>query len=133
MIQQEMTYRVLYADTDAMGVMYYGNYMRIYEAARGDFMRKIDLPLSLLFEHKIVCPVVKVNIDYIKFVKYDDEIIIRTKIETTPKGRMVFIQEIFDTSYNLMNTAEIHVVFVNVETTRPVRCPDFLIEKLKTM
>ena len=27
-------YRVLYADTDAMGVVYYGNYLRIYEAAR---------------------------------------------------------------------------------------------------
>ena len=46
MIEHEMKYRVLYADTDAMGVMYYANYLRVYEAARGEFMRKLGFSFS---------------------------------------------------------------------------------------
>jgi acyl-CoA thioester hydrolase len=54
MIEHEMKYRVLYADTDAMGVMYYANYLRIYEAARADFMRKLGFSFSeAKLSHKI--------------------------------------------------------------------------------
>jgi len=32
--------RVIYGDTDQMGVVYYGNYLRFFEAARSDFLRE---------------------------------------------------------------------------------------------
>ena len=34
-----MEYRVPYADTDQMGVVYYGNYLTIFERARNELMR----------------------------------------------------------------------------------------------
>ena len=42
-----MTYRVPYADTDQMGVVYYGNYLTLFERARNELMREMgysDLP-----------------------------------------------------------------------------------------
>ena len=36
-----MTYRVPYADTDQMGVVYYGNYLTLFERARNELMREM--------------------------------------------------------------------------------------------
>lgn len=41
MISYETPYRVCYADTDRMGIMYYGNYPRLYEIGRTDMIRTI--------------------------------------------------------------------------------------------
>lgn len=119
-------YRVLYADTDAMGVVYYGNYLRIYEAARGDFLRRIDMPFSRLAdEYRIISPVVNVNVKYHKFACLDDEITIRTKISSMAGARMVFSQSIYNADSVLLNEADVTVAFVDMDKRRPVRVPDF--------
>jgi acyl-CoA thioester hydrolase len=41
MISYETPYRVCYADTDRMGIMYYGNYPRLDEIGRTDMIRTI--------------------------------------------------------------------------------------------
>lgn len=119
-------YRVLYADTDAMGVVYYGNYLRIYEAARGDFLRQIDMPFShLADEYKIICPVVNANISYHKFASLDDEITIKTRISAIMGARMVFSQAIYSADSVLLNEIEVTVAFIDMEKRRPVRTPEF--------
>ena len=35
-----MHYRVIYGDTDQMGVVYYGNYLRYFEAGRNEYLRE---------------------------------------------------------------------------------------------
>ena len=82
-------YRVLYADTDAMGVVYYGNYLRIYEAARGDFLHKVGMPFSkMAAELNIVCPVVNAEINYHKPAVLDEEITVKTSIISLRGARM---------------------------------------------
>ena len=36
------TYRVIYGDTDQMGVMYYANYLRLFEIGRNEWIRAGD-------------------------------------------------------------------------------------------
>ena len=43
-MKHEMTYRVAYADTDQMGVVYYGNYLTYFERARTEMLRSVGLP-----------------------------------------------------------------------------------------
>ena len=47
-ITSRSQYRILYADTDMMGVVYYGNYGRLYEMGRTEMIREMGLPLSLI-------------------------------------------------------------------------------------
>lgn len=118
-------YRVLYADTDAMGVVYYGNYLRIYEAARGDFLRKIHLPFSaLITEKQIICPVVKAEIQYHKYASLDEEITVKTKISDITGARMLFSQEIYSEDGKLLNEIKVTVAFIDMKVKRPTRCPE---------
>ena len=118
-------YRVLYADTDAMGVVYYGNYLRIYEAARGDFLHKVGMPFSkMVAELNIVCPVVNAEINYHKPAVLDEEITVKTSIVSLRGARMVFFQQIFNSDNVLLNDIKVTVAFVDMEKRRPVKYPD---------
>ena len=118
-------YRVLYADTDAMGVVYYGNYLRIYEAARGDFLHKVGMPFSkMASELNIVCPVVNAEINYHKPAVLDEEITVKTSIISLRGARMIFFQQIFNADDVLLNDIKVTVAFVDMEKRRPVKYPD---------
>ena len=118
-------YRVLYADTDAMGVVYYGNYLRIYEAARGDFLHKIGMPFSkMASELNIICPVVNAEINYHKPAVLDEEVTVKTSIVSLRGARMVFFQQIFNADDVLLNDIKVTVAFVDMEKRRPVKYPD---------
>ena len=118
-------YRVLYADTDAMGVVYYGNYLRIYEAARGDFLHKVGMPFSkMASELNIVCPVANAEINYHKPAYLDEDIVVRTRVVMLRGARMVFDQRIFNAKDELLNDIKVTVAFVDMEKRRPVKYPD---------
>lgn len=118
-------YRVLYADTDAMGVVYYGNYLRIYEAARGDFLHKVGMPFSkMASELNIVCPVANAEINYHKPAYLDEDIVVRTRVVMLRGARMVFDQRIFNAKEELLNDIKVTVAFVDMEKRRPVKYPD---------
>ncbi len=118
-------YRVLYADTDAMGVVYYGNYLRIYEAARGGFLHKVGMPFSkMASELNIVCPVANAEINYHKPAYLDEDIVVRTRVVMLRGARMVFDQRIFNAKDELLNDIKVTVAFVDMEKRRPVKYPD---------
>lgn len=129
MISHEMKYRVLYADTDAMGVMYYANYFRVYEAARGEFMRKIGFSFSESESKGIVCPAINVTADYIRSAKFDEEVTIISIIEEIPKVKLVFKQTMYDCDKNILNKAVVTLGFVKTENFRATRCPQWLSDK----
>ncbi len=135
MISQEYKHRVLYADTDAMGVMYYANYLRVYEAARGDFMRKIGFSFSEAEEKGIICPAISVNVEYMRFAKFDWEVTVVSSVKELPLAKLVFIQEMFAPNGVLVNKAIVTLGFVNSKTHKAGRCPDWILnffkEKLK--
>lgn len=65
--------RVIYGDTDQMGVVYYGTYLRFFEAARNEFLRAKGLRYrDLEQEHRLLLPVTEAAIQYRKPARYDD-------------------------------------------------------------
>ena len=67
-----MEYRVPYADTDQMGVVYYGNYLTIFERARNELMRSRGYTYKRCEEEGWMLPVVHAEVDYRRPAKYDD-------------------------------------------------------------
>ncbi len=127
MIKHEYKHRVTYADTDAMGVMYYANYLRVYEAARGEFMRSIDFSFSEMEEKNIVCPAVNVNMKYLRSAKFDWEVKVISTIEELPLARLRFIQQMYSPEGDLLNKAVIDLGFVDKESFKVSRCPQWIL------
>ncbi|MBN1899571.1 MAG: acyl-CoA thioesterase [Spirochaetes bacterium] len=67
-------WRVIYAETDQMGVVYYANYFIWFEAARSEFLRAIHLPYRALEKQGIFLPVVEAFAKYLSPAYYEDEI-----------------------------------------------------------
>ena len=65
-------YRVPYADTDQMGVVYYGNYLTLFERARNELMRDAGYTYRRCEEEGWMLPVVHAEVDYRSSAKYDD-------------------------------------------------------------
>ena len=67
-----MEYRVPYADTDQMGVVYYGNYLTIFERARSELMRACGYTYKQCEAEGWMLPVVHAEVHYHRPARYDD-------------------------------------------------------------
>jgi len=130
-ITRKTQYRILYADTDMMGVVYYGNYGRLFEMGRTEMIRELGLPYIELEKKGIVMPVFSVESKYRNVLKYDELITIETTVKEVPAVRMEFFHKIYNEDGKLAHEAKVVLVFMNMETGRPVRAPEALTNLLE--
>ena len=73
--------RVIYGDTDQMGVVYYANYLRYFESGRNEYLRAVGLRYRD-FERELglVLPVVEAHVDYKQPARYDDLLVLETSL-----------------------------------------------------
>ncbi|MFZ5966446.1 MAG: acyl-CoA thioesterase [Bacillota bacterium] len=86
--------RVRYQETDQMGVVYNGNYYTWFEVGRAEYFRSIGYTYAKLEKEGIILPVVESQCEYKIPAKYDDEILIRTRIAKIKGVRLEFNYEI---------------------------------------
>jgi acyl-CoA thioester hydrolase len=79
-------FRVIYGDTDQMGVVYYANYLRYFEAGRTEIMRALEIPYRELEDEGVLLPVSRATVDYHSPARYDDELTLETRIENVRKA-----------------------------------------------
>ena len=72
--------RVLYGDTDAGGVVYYGNYLRFFEAGRTEFLRVHGSSYRELEEQGYILPVIECYARYKASALYDDLQVVETSL-----------------------------------------------------
>jgi acyl-CoA thioester hydrolase len=129
--------RVYWEDTDAGGIVYYGNYLRFLERARTEWLRSLGFSqLELAREPGVLFAVVSLNIEYRRPAKLDDELV--TTCEPWPEGAasIRFAQRIYRgvvaeqtkgaPKDELMVEASVRVACIDARTLRPKRLPDFL-------
>lgn len=86
--------RVIYRDTDQMGVVYYGNYFAWFETGRNEFVRSLGLSYKGLEEQGVMLPVVQSQCEYKVPAKYDDKILVKTGIRDMTGARITFIYDV---------------------------------------
>ena len=64
--------RVIFGDTDQMGVVYYANYLRYFEGARAAFLRHVGRSYKDLEAWNVALPVVEAHCRYRKPAHYED-------------------------------------------------------------
>jgi acyl-CoA thioester hydrolase len=73
--------RVIYGDTDQMGVVYYANYLRFFEAGRNEYLRAKGLRYrDVEAAHGIHLPVVDAQVSYKSPARYDDLLVVETTL-----------------------------------------------------
>ncbi len=88
------TYRVLYGDTDAAAVVYNANYLRFFEIGRTELMREKVCSYKEIEKLGIVLPVTECHVRFKAFARYDDLLIIETKLTELKKVSCKFTYKI---------------------------------------
>lgn len=121
-----LAHRISYGETDAMGVVYYANYLHLFERGRGELIRGLGFSYSTVEERGIFLPVREANCRYLAPARYDEIIHIHTGLAAQSRASLSFVYEITnaDQSAVLTRGSTQHAV-VNA-TGKPVRVPEWL-------
>lgn len=131
MLKSKTQVRVRYAETDQMGVVYYGNYPQFFEIGRVEFLRDLGTTYRQMEDDGIMLPVLSLEIKYIKSAKYDDLLTIQTWIEEIPNTRITFFHEIFNEENQLLTKGKVQLVFVDKTKNRPTMAPDDFLRRVE--
>ena len=125
------TYRVIYADTDKMGMVYHANFLRWMEIGRTELFRAWGLTYKQIEEKGIMLPVSEVTIKFASSARYDMIMLIETTLDNQIKGSIKFDYRIFDeTSGKLLAHGHTKHACINTDG-RVVRPPKFLSDLIK--
>ena len=120
----EATCRVIYGDTDQMGVVYYANYFRYFELSRSEWFRAHGGSYIELEKSGLLLPVVEAQCSYRASARYEDLIVIKAWVATLRRASLTF-------EYEIRRQGE-DVILVTGQTThacitregRPTRLPE---------
>ena len=87
--------RINYYETDKMGIVHHSNYIRFFEEARLDMMKKVGLDYFTMEEAGIIIPVLFVDCKYIKALHFDEDIVIQTKLTKYNGIKMEVAYEVY--------------------------------------
>jgi len=79
-MRHEFPIRVYYEDTDLGGIVYYANYLKFIERARTEWVRALGIDQTRLkAEEGILFAVRRIEADYLKPARFDDELVVETR------------------------------------------------------
>jgi len=107
----ESRFRVRYAETDQMGMVYYANYLVWMEVGRSDFCRECGFRYrDLETEEQAFLAVAEANCRYLAPARYDDEIVVETELARVRSRSVEFVYRIKCGSIQLAEGRTVHVV-----------------------
>ena len=105
--------RVRYAETDQMGLVYYANYLVWFEVGRAEFCRQRGFAYrDFERENDAYLAVAEAQCRYRTPARYDDLLLIRTRVEEFRKRTIRFVYEVVrkDPQILVATGSTLHVV-----------------------
>jgi acyl-CoA thioester hydrolase len=123
--------RVRYADTDAMGVVYYANYLAFFEVGRVEYLRAAGADYRVLEVRGLVAAVTRADCRYRQPARFDDLLAIHTRGAALGRVSFRFEYEIRREPDGLL-LAEGYTehALLDRQTLRPVRLPSAVLAAL---
>lgn len=120
--------RVRYAETDAMGVVYYGNYLTWFEVGRTDLLRHYGSSYREIEGDGVFLPVIEAQCRYHHPARYDDVVDIRTTASRPSRARLRFdyVLSRADDNTAIASGSTLHVA--THQNGKPCRLPQTLTE-----
>ncbi len=121
-----MEKRIYYHDTDAGGIVYYGNYLKYLEEARTEFLETKGLSVALFRERGMLYAVRKCSITYRSPARYADTVLCDATLEKITAAQIIFNQKIFEkVSGRLLVEAEVTLACLDMNF-KPMQIPEDL-------
>lgn len=117
---------VSYGETDTMGVLYYGEYLHLFERSRSKFMRDRGMSYADVEAKGVILPVRESHVRYRSPARYDDRILILARISEWGRASVKFDYEVRAADDDrLIATGYTHHPTVDTGM-KPVPVPDWL-------
>lgn len=116
-LQERTEVKVRFNEADPLGIVWHGHYIRYFEDGREAFGRKYGIGYLDFYRAGFAVPVVSVQCDYKKPLRYGDHVIVECLYVDTPAAKLNFTYKIFkaDTG-ELVATGSSVQVFVDAKT-----------------
>ena len=131
MFFDEILIRVRYGETDQMGVVHHGNYALYLEMGRTEWMRKKGISYKQMEYNGVMLPVISMSLKFKKSALYDEVIKVKTTLVKLPSVKIEFDYEIYNETGDILVSANTVLAFIDMKTKRPIKCPDYILEKLE--
>ena len=122
--------KVRYAETDQMGVVHHANYPIYCELARDEWLESLGASYKEMEINGTMLPLSHLSVEYKKPAKYNDELYIETGLKTLKGARIEFDYTITNSNKEIVALATTTLVFVDMKTGRPTRCPKDILDIL---
>jgi acyl-CoA thioester hydrolase len=126
MLSHQTKYRVIYGDTDNMGIAYYANYLRWFEIGRTELLRAWGLAYKEIEARGILLPVSEAYCKYMIPAKYDEVLLIQAALDPEMKaGLKIDYRITSEDGQTVHAVGHTRHAFLNREG-RVIRPPDFI-------
>lgn len=127
----DCTYRVPYADTDQMQVVYYANYLEYFERSRTEMLRSVGFAYSEMEKMGFLLPVREVNVTYHSSATYDDLLTFRSWVAEARGARLKIVSEV-RRDEELLVSGTVTLCCINKEH-KVTRLPEEILEAAKLL
>lgn len=90
----ETEVRVRYAETDAMGVAHHTSFLVWFEVGRTEYTRAVGMPYRDVEASGVRLVVVEAHCRFARPARYDDRVVIRTRVQQVSKATLTFGYEV---------------------------------------
>lgn len=128
----EARVRVIYGDTDQMGVVYHANYFRYFEFSRMEFFRARGGSYQQMEQEGYMLPVAEASCQYKRPARYDDLLLIRPRVSELRRASILFTYEVVreDAPSTLLCTGRTLHACVGRDG-KPRRLPDMFVRMVE--
>ena len=123
-VEKELEIR--FSEVDMMGVVWHGNYPLYLEDAREAFGAEFGLSYALYIKENVFVPIVKMDVDYKRPVRFGMRPVIRIEFVPTDAAKVIFDYKLYDKeSGDVFLTARTVQVFMDRDYKLMWFSPDF--------
>ncbi|NDP20077.1 MAG: acyl-CoA thioesterase, partial [Paludibacter sp.] len=94
--------------------------------------RSIGVSYNSVEEAGVMCPVITMNFKFIKTIRYDELLTVKTRLKAMKGVRMWFTYHLYNEQNQLINEAETEIAFVGRDNWKPCSAPDFLMKAIES-
>ena len=119
-------HRIAYGETDTMGIVYYAEYLHIFERARDAYIRLSGFSYNVVEERGIYLPVREVQCRYRSPARFDDVVHCRVAISEWGRASLTFTYELTNETRDRILVTGMTQHAAADASGKPVRMPEWL-------
>lgn len=128
-LTESLIITVRFSETDPLGIVWHGNYIKYFEDGREAFGKKYGISYLDVEQYGYATPIIKTVCEHKKMVRYGEQLLIVTQYMATAAAKLIFQYNIYNQANELVCTGESIQVFTSLENhTLSFYKPDFLIK-----